>query len=203
MASQPVEPKHDYCEPSQQILDGFNAQEGQESGGKEPAAPRFRLKNPWSRAKSLCSFKFNFKLQLKKQFKENLLLFMTVVAVIVGVIGGFVIRENVELKPPVRAYFGFPGEIFLRLLKFLILPLMGSSLISGISGLNRAKTGQIATRAFCYYFSTTFLAALLGLILVISINPGQRVKLEAPMGTSDMVNGRKINPADTMLDLVR
>jgi Na+/H+-dicarboxylate symporter len=95
----------------------------------------------------------------------------------------------------------------LRCLKFLILPLISSSLITGIAGLNacNGKMGKIALRAVCFYASTTFIAAILGLLLVISIEPGSRVKItniESLLKT-DALNGRKINPIDTILDLIR
>jgi Na+/H+-dicarboxylate symporter len=53
-------------------------------------------------------------------------------SVLVGIGLAFILRSYANLTNPEKLYFGFPGEIFLRMLKFLILPLITSSLISGI-----------------------------------------------------------------------
>ncbi len=67
--------------------------------------------------------------QCKKRLKENTLLFFTVVSVVSGAIIGFLLRKYSNFTPIQRQYFGFPGEIFLRMLKFIILPLITSSLV--------------------------------------------------------------------------
>lgn len=69
--------------------------------------------------------------RLRRNFVENLLLILTIVAVALGVGLGFLIREVTNLNKGEIAYFGFPGEMFLRGLKFIILPLISSSLITG------------------------------------------------------------------------
>ena len=149
--------------------------------------------------------KINLKHLFKQQLKENLLLLFTVLAVFIGVFLGLIVRSNFKLSKPTRLYFGFPGEIFLRMLKLLILPLISSSLITGIAGLSGRNMGQIAKRALIFYGSTTFLAAILGLFLVILISPGSRIKLNSieSFQAADALNGRKINPIDTILDLMR
>jgi Na+/H+-dicarboxylate symporter len=146
------------------------------------------------------------KTMLRKQLKDNLLLGFTVLAVILGVVVGVLVRSYTDLKPSQKMLFGFPGELFLRMLKFLIIPLISSSIIAGIASLGSAnKTGKVALVAFIYYISTTVLAAVLGIILVVTIQPGSRVSnLKNSNGTSkDPLNGRTISPVDTILDLIR
>lgn len=70
--------------------------------------------------------------KLKKIFMDNILLIMTIIAVAVGVGLGFLLRAVTDFNKPTQAYFGFPGEMFLRALKFIILPLISSSLITGL-----------------------------------------------------------------------
>ena len=65
------------------------------------------------------------------------------------------------------------GEIFLRVLKMLVVPLVVASVMSGILGLGDIrKLGKPGLAAVSYYLSTTVLAVLVGLILVNVINPG-------------------------------
>lgn len=66
------------------------------------------------------------------------------------------------------------GEIFLRILKMLVVPLVVASVMSGILGLGDIrKLGRPGLAAVTYYLVTTFLAVIVGLILVNIINPGK------------------------------
>jgi Na+/H+-dicarboxylate symporter len=151
---------------------------------------------------SLNEPKLTMKQTIKNHLKNNLLLIMTVVSVIVGISLGFVLRMYTNFSVPEKSYFGFPGEVFLRSLKFLILPLISSSLISGIAGLGTEKTGKIAVRALIFYFCSTFSAVVLGIILVSAIKPGY-LNSAKYKGAFDPLSTRKVNTADTILDLLR
>lgn len=147
--------------------------------------------------------KSTFKNQFGQKLKENILLFSTVLSVIIGSILGLYIR-NAKIEPNKKQYFGFLGEIFLRMLKFLILPLIFSSLICGIASLGMAnRTASVAFKAFIYYISTTLLAVILGLILVVIIHPGVKSQPSNSNQTLEILNGQKISPLDTALDLLR
>lgn len=62
---------------------------------------------------------------LQHQFKENLLLLCTIFAVCIGVLIGISLR-SLNFNKVTKSYFAFPGELFLRMLKLLILPLISS-----------------------------------------------------------------------------
>jgi hypothetical protein len=64
---------------------------------------------------------------------ENVLLVSTIVSVITGVAIGFALRP-LQLAEETQRLINFPGEIFMRVLKMMILPLIFSSLISGLRG---------------------------------------------------------------------
>ena len=75
------------------------------------------------------------------------------------------------------------GTIFIRILKFIAVPLVLFSIISGISGLSDiSKLGKMGAKTLGFYLVTTVLAVSIGLILVNTIKPGthldegQRVK---------------------------
>lgn len=76
-----------------------------------------------------------------KALRKNVLLILTIVSVTFGIGLGFLLRATTNIGPQYIPYFGYPGELFLRGLKFIILPLISSSLICGISGLGLQKTG--------------------------------------------------------------
>ena len=65
------------------------------------------------------------------------------------------------------------GDIFLRALKMLIIPLILSSLISGITNIGGgASLGRLGLKTFGYYITTSLFAIVTGLFLVNLIKPG-------------------------------
>jgi Na+/H+-dicarboxylate symporter len=68
----------------------------------------------------------------------------------------------------------FGGEIFLRLLKMMVVPLVVSSVMSGILGMGDIrKLGRPGLLTIVFYLSTTLLAVFLGLVMVNLIGPGK------------------------------
>lgn len=138
---------------------------------------------------------------------KNLLLILTIVSVIVGIVLGICVRE-VNLPKGSNEYrlmvelLSFPGEAFLRMLKMLILPLIVFSLIAGLGSLESKVAGSLGWKTVLYYFSTTLMAIVLGLVLVVVIQPGGRVEtLECTNSTHGL--GNDIELVDTILDLIR
>ncbi|XP_062917575.1 excitatory amino acid transporter 2-like [Mobula hypostoma] len=132
--------------------------------------------------------------------ERNLLLLLTILGVVLGAVFGCLLRMVPDLGPNVLLLLSFPGDILMRMLKMLILPLIVSSLITGLAGLDAKSSGRMGTRALAYYMTTTVIAAALGVILVIIIHPGN-----PKLRTS--VNTRSKNPdvssLDAFMDLIR
>lgn len=59
----------------------------------------------------------------------------------------------------------YPGELFLRMLKLLTLPLLISSLISVTAGLNNKLGGRVMVRTLIFFATTSLLSGLLGIVL--------------------------------------
>ena len=97
-------------------------------------------------------------------------------------------------------FIDFPGLIFINILKMLILPLIVSSIISSLAQLNGQAAGRMGARALIYYIGTTLLAAILGIVLVLTIRPGLRGKKVEIDPNSKSAEGRTV---DTVLDLFR
>jgi len=65
------------------------------------------------------------------------------------------------------------GGLFLRLLQMLVVPLIVSSLITGVTGMgNLKRLGRLGGRTLLYYMVTSLLAILTGIALVNLIQPG-------------------------------
>ncbi|XP_054912477.1 excitatory amino acid transporter 3 isoform X1 [Poeciliopsis prolifica] len=137
---------------------------------------------------------------VKGLLRRNWLLIATVLSVLIGISLGVVVREYASLSHLHKQYFGFPGEILMRMLKLVILPLIISSMITGVAALDSEVSGKIGLRAVIYYFSTTIIAVILGIILVMTIKPGVSQEAENIDRAGTTPN---VTTVDTLLDLLR
>ena len=137
--------------------------------------------------------------KFKNVLRENILLIFLIVSMAIGIGLGAGLRE---VDPPFTKrqimYLRFPGDLLMSILKMLILPLIVSSLISGLASLDTKSSGRMGLRAIVYYLTTTLAAVVLGIILTMTIQPGSRVGEIEKTGESKIVE-----PADTFLDLLR
>lgn len=69
------------------------------------------------------------------------------------------------------------GDIFLSALKMIIIPMVLTSIIGGISNIKANELGRVGLKTMLYYVSTTTLAILVGLILVNIFKPGVGITL--------------------------
>ena len=93
------------------------------------------------------------------------------VAVVAGTLAGGVLGETV-------LHVEFLGTLFLKALRMIIVPLIATSIITGVAGLGGAAGfGRMGIRTLLYYLGTSLLAILTGLILVNLLKPGVGVEL--------------------------
>lgn len=88
------------------------------------------------------------------------------IALILSILFGSIFPDKV-------IYVGWMGDVFLRALKMIIVPLIFSSIVSAVTGIGNAENlGRMGLKTFSYYIMTSLLAILTGLILVNLIQPG-------------------------------
>lgn len=135
---------------------------------------------------------------VKNYLFRNAFVLLTVTAVVVGTILGFTLRPYRMTYREVK-YFSFPGELLMRMLQMLVLPLIISSLVTGMAALDRKASGKMGMRAVVYYMTTTIIAVVIGIIIVIIIHPGK--------GTKEHMHREgkviQVTAADAFLDLIR
>ncbi|XP_069505762.1 excitatory amino acid transporter 5-like isoform X1 [Ambystoma mexicanum] len=156
----------------------------------------------WERIKKALLNNFPFSLAdvvtwLRNYWKKNGLLTLSMLSVITGCLIGFLLRA-LELSDQEKQYFSFPGELLMRMLKMLILPLITSSLMSGLATMDSKVCGKMGLITITYYLWTTFLAVAVGIILVICIHPGAAAQKEEHIGGKPILSS-----ADALLDLIR
>lgn len=94
-------------------------------------------------------------------------------------------------------YLKFVGDLFLRTLSAMILPLIVSSLIDAVGSLDLSLSKKIGTQALIFYLATTAIAAILGIVLGVIVRPGDRTSTDEACDATDS------STLDVLLDLVR
>lgn len=95
-----------------------------------------------------------------------------------AVLLGAVLRGQLDPDGFLLAANAFVGDIFLRLLKMIIVPLVLSSVVVGISSIDVKNLGRLGAKTLLFYVSTTSLAVVVGLLAVNFVRPGDGVAIE-------------------------
>ncbi|XP_042825371.1 neutral amino acid transporter B(0) isoform X2 [Panthera tigris] len=148
--------------------------------------------------------------RVRRCLRANLLVLLTVAAVVAGVALGLGVSGAggaLALGPARLAAFAFPGELLLRLLKMIILPLVVCSLIGGASSLDSSALGRLGAWALLFFLVTTLLASALGVGLALALRPGATfAAINASVGATGAVEEEEApskEVLDSFLDLVR
>ncbi len=99
------------------------------------------------------------------------------------------------------------GTVFLNALNMIIVPLVVTSIVSGVANIGGAENiGRLGLKTFCYYITTSLLAILVGLALVNAIRPGVGAELGLHAPTEDvavtMEEHYSGSPWATMRDMI-
>ncbi|XP_052714335.1 excitatory amino acid transporter-like [Crassostrea angulata] len=127
-----------------------------------------------------------------------------IISVLIGVAVGFAFGFGLRLLEPssdALTWIGLTGEIYMRLLKMTILPLIVSSIITGTASMNARTNGRLGAVSFCYILVTTAVGAVIAIILFILIQPGKHVNLS--MSKDRTTVGRNIETSDMFADMIR
>jgi len=111
---------------------------------------------------------------------------------LVGVVAGLAINLTVGGSHPsvgwIVSHITEPvGQLFLRLLLMVVIPLVFSSLIVGVAGIGNLRTlGRVGLKSFVYTFVISAISVVIGLTLANTIKPGTRVD----QATADALQAR-------------
>jgi DAACS family dicarboxylate/amino acid:cation (Na+ or H+) symporter len=100
-----------------------------------------------------------------------------VVGAVVGIAANQTLGGDHEAVIFVNKYIAGPvGQIFLRLLFMIVIPLVFASIALGVAGLgDLRRVGRVGGKAIGYFLGSTALAATLGLIAVSIVRPGEQI----------------------------
>ncbi len=102
------------------------------------------------------------------------------IALLLAVAVGAALGEKALLFEPL-------GTLFLKALNMIIVPLIVTSIVSGVANVGGAENiGRLGLKTFCYYITTSLFAILVGLALVNLIGPGVGADLGLKAPTEDL-----------------
>ncbi len=108
-------------------------------------------------------------------------------------------RKEVRRLPGVMQPFYLVGQLFIRLLKMLILPLIVATVLVGIASLGDVgKMGRLGRQTLIFYAATMLSAAAVGLLLVNLVRPGAALAWAVP----ERAAGGLVDEAPTVSDLL-
>lgn len=116
---------------------------------------------------------YEYFLRIRIIVMQNLMMFLIIIAAALGLGIGFALR-SANLSKEDKSYFGFPGELFVRALRFITLPLFFFNLITGMSSLQTraANIKKISFHTFGFYLVSLSFSLMIGFLLVLTIKPG-------------------------------
>ncbi|HJD55864.1 MAG TPA: dicarboxylate/amino acid:cation symporter [Rickettsia endosymbiont of Pyrocoelia pectoralis] len=113
---------------------------------------------------------------------------------ILGIIFGIYLPEYVNYIKPI-------GDIFLRLIKMIIAPLIFFSLVSGITSMNDTSAlGRVGMKSVAAFLGTTFFATVFGLAVALVLKPG--VGMHIDFTPSSNIERTSFNIIDFFVNVV-
>lgn len=142
-------------------------------------------------------------------FKPNLLsriLIGLVLGAIVGIALGYGSPETVKAFVDNTKFF---GDLFIRLLKMIVVPVILFSLIAGAASIAPSRLGRVGVKIMVYYLATSALAVAIGLAFANVFQPGagmgivgdaaaQGKEAAAPTISQILLNIVPTNPAESL-----
>mgnify|MGYP000929475901 FL=1 len=134
--------------------------------------------------------------------KTNRLTLYILVAMALGIALGYLMHVNMEevARKGVADNLKLLTDIFLRLVKMIIAPLVFSTLVVGIAKLGDMRTvGRVGGRALLWFITASLVSLALGMFLVNLLQPGVGLHLEASGDVADVLDKTK---AFTLKDFI-
>ncbi|WP_240416280.1 cation:dicarboxylate symporter family transporter [Paenibacillus periandrae] len=133
------------------------------------------------------------------------LAFQILFGLLLGVIIGAIFYGN----PTIESYLKPAGDIFIRLIKMIVVPIVVSSLIVGVAGVGDIKKlGRLGGKTLLYFEIVTTIAIIFGLVIANIFQPGAGINM-AGLAKSDitkyvetMKNVTSHSFADTFVNIV-
>src|SRR6202000_2092383 len=116
--------------------------------------------------------------------KSQRLTTIILIGMVLGILVGWACHElwpDPKTAKTVADYISLITDIFLRLIKMIIAPLVFSTLVVGVAHMGDTKAvGRIGAKAMAWFVSASLVSLLLGLVLVNILRPGDNLNMPLP-----------------------
>ncbi len=106
-----------------------------------------------------------------------------IVAMVLGIVVGYAVHLMVspEAAKDIAGYFAMVTDIFLRLIKMIIAPLIFSTLVAGMAGMGDARTvGRVGGKAVGWFLMASLGSLAIGLVFANLLQPGANMGVPLP-----------------------
>ena len=122
-------------------------------------------------------------------------------AMLLGILAGYLVHSHGAdsgFSAQYVTYISILTDVFLRLIKMIIAPLVFATMAVGIARMGDASTiGRVGLKTFTWFISMSMVSLLLGLVMVNVLHPGVGLDLALPdMAASSSINKGGLNLAD-------
>lgn len=137
----------------------------------------------------------------KKTRKKLAIHWQILIGIGLGVIFGIVMTRFIPYEKW-SPYIKWAGDMFLRALRMIVIPLVFSSIALGVAGMGTSKSlGRIAGKTFAFYIVTTLIAAAIGLTLVNIVKPGVGADLKLTENVTELA-GTQVSFIDQIVNII-
>lgn len=133
--------------------------------------------------------------------KANKSSMLILAALVLGILVGYVCNQAAptpEAAKEIAGYFGIITDIFLRLIKMIIAPLVFATLVSGLANIGDSSTvGRIGTKALGWFIGASLVSLTIGLVFANLLQPGHALNMALPeAGTATNLKTGALNLKD-------
>ncbi|MGS0740645.1 dicarboxylate/amino acid:cation symporter [Glaciimonas sp. GG7] len=123
------------------------------------------------------------------------------IAMVLGIVAGYAahtLAPDAAAANEIAGYFSIVTDVFLRLIKMIIAPLVFGTLVSGIAGMkDSSSVGRIGIRALGWFVTASLISLALGMLFVNVLQVGHSLNLPLPeLGTATSLNTSGFNLKD-------
>lgn len=109
-------------------------------------------------------------------------------AMVGGILVGFGLNQTLDAEGAKAAADGLSilTDLFLRLIKMIIAPLVFATLVSGIAHMeDAAQIGRVGIKTMGWFITASLVSLTIGLVMVHLLQPGSGLELTLPQGTAE------------------
>ena len=128
-----------------------------------------------------------------------------VVAMVLGLVTGYALNQSLDADEAARVagYISIITDVFLRLIRMIIAPLVLATLIVGIARMGDGSAlGRVGARTFAWFIGASLISLVLGLVMVNTLAPGIDLGMPLPEASPTAVQTAGFTLRDFVTHLV-